>query len=289
VPAELADALNALLAAVDGAHTGGAFDAADALLAAGLQALAAGKPAAATAATERATAGGVVPASGDAAALLGLPVLPLRARLEAALQWRVGRNCHMRGSLQAKGALAGDSRATYEKASAALERSLALHEADADAHKYAGIVLSRVAKDTKEKIANAYKIRDHTQRAIALRASDPVLHHMLGVWCYEVSSLGWLARKAATALFGAPPESTYAEAVAHLTRAEALATAPGGQGAWMTNRLKLAQAFFADGDRESAKKWVAASGQLKPGPAEDADATTQQRDLAGKLGVTLPA
>ncbi len=44
-----------------------------------------------------------------------------------------------------------------------MQRSLDLHEANAEAHKFCGILLARSAKDTKQKIANGYKIRTHTQ------------------------------------------------------------------------------------------------------------------------------
>jgi hypothetical protein len=106
------------------------------------------------------------------------------------------------------------------------------------------------------------------QRAVELRPLDPVLHHMLGVWCFEVSNLGWVQRQLATALFGAPPTSTFEEALEHLQvtcvqvdasflahaafpssaelitlqRCEALACSPTSTTKpWMANRLKLAQ------------------------------------------------
>ena len=48
-------------------------------------------------------------------------------------------------------------------------------------------------------------------------------------------------RSAATALFGAPPTSSYAHAEAQLLAADAYAAAPGGGGPMMATRLKLAQ------------------------------------------------
>ena len=70
---------------------------------------------------------------------------------------------------------------------------------------------------------------------------DATLHHMMGVWCYEVASLGWVKRQLASALFGTPPTSTYDEAVAHLLESERLAAEAGRP--MFSNRLKLAQAY----------------------------------------------
>ena len=50
-----------------------------------------------------------------------------------------------------------------------LQRSLDLHEADADAHKFCGILLARSAADTKQKIANGYEIKRHTEVRLCTR------------------------------------------------------------------------------------------------------------------------
>jgi hypothetical protein len=216
---------------------------------------------------------------------------------------------HQGGAASKKSPRTEDPVALYSLGLGDVQRSLELHEADADAHKFCGILLARSAKDTKQKISNGFKIREHTQvwevmiwvaavarwgqwgvckasvnvylssrprwpcisvlqRAVELRPLDPVLHHMLGVWCFEVSNLGWVQRQLATALFGAPPTSTFEEALEHLQvtcvqvdasflahaafpssaelitlqRCEALACSPTSTTKpWMANRLKLAQ------------------------------------------------
>ena len=118
-----------------------------------------------------------------------------------------------------------------------------------------------------------------------LAPDDPVLRHILGVWCVEVASLDWITRQLATALFGAPPSSTFEEALAHLTRADELGTARGAP--MMTTRLMAARACLALGRKDDAREWLRRSAELAPGPGEDEDALEQQRRLASKLGVAL--
>ena len=38
-----------------------------------------------------------------------------------------------------------------------------------------------------------------------------ISYHLLGHWCYRVAAMSWMERKAASSLFGTPPESTYQE------------------------------------------------------------------------------
>lgn len=118
------------------------------------------------------------------------------------------------------------------------------------------------------------------------------------MWCYEVASLNWVTRQVATALFGAPPQSSYEEALAYLQRSEELAqevlaraggkrVGAGGGGPMMTTRLMAGKACAAMGRKEEARAWLALSTQVAPGPGEDEDAVEQQRALAKALGVAL--
>jgi hypothetical protein len=167
---------------------------------------------------------------------------PDARRFLAAFEWRMARYQFLvAGALLKAGAKEEVYKAAFGTGLQHALRSLALHDADCDAHKYASILYAKAAKDTKEQISFAYKIREHSERALALRPDDPVLAHVLGVWHYEVAGLSWLMRKAASALYGTPPTSTYEEALRLLTQAETASAAPGSTGAMMATRLKIAQ------------------------------------------------
>ena len=75
--------------------------------------------------------------------------------------------------------------------------------------------------------------QEHIDRAISLNPEESTLHHLRGRFCFEVcvrmcvcvniphallpcvqvAGVSWLEKKAAAALFGTPPESTYQEAL----------------------------------------------------------------------------
>lgn len=92
-------------------------------------------------------------------------------------------------------------------------------EADAnigEAHKWAGILTAERDCSTKEKVANAYIIRDHFLKAIELAPNDSTAFFCMAKWCYSIMQIGWLERKAANLLFGAPPTSSYLDALKYV-------------------------------------------------------------------------
>lgn len=81
-------------------------------------------------------------------------------------------------------------------------------------HKWKAILLGALGGfvGTTEKIGYAFKIREHADRANELKPNDPATLHLIGRWCYDVASIGWVSRQAAKVLFATPPESSYDEA-----------------------------------------------------------------------------
>lgn len=126
------------------------------------------------------------PLSVDAAVPLQIPgainaIPPQRQRLLAALLWRRGRYLNTIAPVPDL-IPAGSSKAeAYRRGLADVQASLELFEGDPEAHKFAGILLSRAAKDTKEKIANGFKIKEHAEVRVgpALRRRITV---RVGVW-----------------------------------------------------------------------------------------------------------
>jgi len=100
-------------------------------------------------------------------------------------------------------------------------KALQLDDNNAFAHKWFAIMTSSVGefKGTKEKIENAFKIKEHALKANELKPKDATTLHLLGRWCFNVSSLGWLERKAASTFFASPPESSFEEALKYFEEA----------------------------------------------------------------------
>lgn len=140
------------------------------------------------------------------------------------LAWRVARAHHdkaedseeVAGDAARKEKLLRDGLAVAEAAMQASKSGYAL--------KWYAILLGRLGDflPTKEKVGNSYKIKDSLERAAELLPEDASVQTALGQWCYKVASISWIERNVAKALFGAPPESSYEEALGFVVRSHAL-------------------------------------------------------------------
>lgn len=85
-------------------------------------------------------------------------------------------------------------------------------------YKWEGILLGKKGQflSTKEKIANAYTIRDNFKKAIELNPKDATTQYCMAQWCWSILQISWVERKAAALIFGTPPTSTYEECEEHL-------------------------------------------------------------------------
>ncbi|XP_068901551.1 regulator of microtubule dynamics protein 1-like isoform X3 [Tenebrio molitor] len=108
----------------------------------------------------------------------------------------------------------------------------------ANVHKWLAILLGSRTKiqPMKEKILDGHLFKEHVDAAIRLNPLDPVLHHMLGRFAYDIAELKWYERKVAAALFADPPNATYEEALDHFYEAEKLQKAD-----WKENMLYIAK------------------------------------------------
>lgn len=111
---------------------------------------------------------------------------------------------------------------------------------------------------SKEKIGNAFKIRDAFVKAIEMRPDDAHAHFCLGKWCWGVLQIGWLERQAASVLFATPPSSTYEECEQHLLRSHELNPKQPGV-LQLLGELNYQQKKWAE-----AKKWFEEAAAVTP-------------------------
>uniref|UniRef100_A0A667YAL3 Regulator of microtubule dynamics protein 3 n=1 Tax=Myripristis murdjan TaxID=586833 RepID=A0A667YAL3_9TELE len=102
------------------------------------------------------------------------------------------------------------------------------------------------------KLKSSHILKEHLDRAIALRDDDPLCFYLLGRWCYEVANLGWLEKKAAAALYEQPPASSLHDALENFLKAEELS--PGFS---KTVRLYIAKCHKELGNISEARNWTA--------------------------------
>lgn len=104
------------------------------------------------------------------------------------------------------------------------ERALGHHPHEGLCHKWVGILLGAVGEflPTKEKVGNAFRIKERLLEAAQLRPDDSSVQLALGEWAYKVAGISFVERSAAKLLFGEPPAASYSEALTYFERASRL-------------------------------------------------------------------
>jgi len=149
-------------------------------------------------------------------------------------------------------------------------------------HKWCGIILGAIGDHTttKEKISNAFTIKEFFLRAEKTAPADATVQHALGKWCFAVANVGWVERQAASLLFASPPTSTHEESLAYIVKCHELATKnPMFAGVMTQNCLLMAQNYEALKKMPEAKEWyqkcIDNGGPTKP--EMDAVAVAKQK------------
>ncbi|CAG9857545.1 unnamed protein product [Phyllotreta striolata] len=143
----------------------------------------------------------------------------------------------------------------------ACQSALQLKDDSPDVHKWYAILIGLRTEfvSIQEKINDGFLFKQHVEKALALSPADGVLHHMLGMFDYQIAGMRWYERKVAAALFSEPPSSTFEEALGHFLEAEKL-TAYG----WKTNRLMVAKCYVAKGEYKEAVEWLVKASRVSP-------------------------
>ncbi|XP_056261572.1 regulator of microtubule dynamics protein 3 isoform X2 [Seriola aureovittata] len=133
------------------------------------------------------------------------------------------------------------------------ERALKKNGLNAECHKWFAVLtgLTSQHESMHGKLKSGHILKEHLDRAIALRDDDPMCFYLLGRWCYEVATLDWLEKKAAAALYQSPPSSTLHDALENFLKAEELS--PGFS---KTVRLYIAKCHQELGNISEATNWT---------------------------------
>ncbi|KAJ0405951.1 hypothetical protein P43SY_005517 [Pythium insidiosum] len=177
--------------------------------------------------------------------------------------WRLARACNY---------LVDEASSTDDKKALAFEglgyadTAYAVDANSAAANKWKGIMTGSTGnfRDLKDKIAGAYVIREHIERAIALDPQDATCHNILGQWCLAFADMTWIEKRAAAALFGTPPTATYDEALTYLLAAEEISP-----GFWKKNVFLIAQTYHKMKRDAEAREWLRKARAVDVKTSED--------------------
>eukprot|EP00164_Ancoracysta_twista_P001003 GFYU01001309.1.p1 GENE.GFYU01001309.1~~GFYU01001309.1.p1 ORF type:complete len:310 (+),score=89.45 GFYU01001309.1:42-971(+) len=211
--------------------------------------------------------------SGDHDAVIKL----LDGRSECECLWRNARAHYEVANAQ------GDKKVKHElmnKAWDLVQRAVALDEKSFGAQKWSGIILNSIGamEGTKKKLQNAFLIKEFFEKAAQNNPSDATSRHLVGIWCYEVASITWVERKLAATLFADPPESTYAEALEHLLKAESITP-----DFWVKNTLYIGLAYHKLGNDAEAKKWLEKAAGMTVHTKENQEFVKTAKEKLAKL------
>ncbi|XP_032615869.1 regulator of microtubule dynamics protein 1 isoform X1 [Hylobates moloch] len=133
------------------------------------------------------------------------------------------------------------------------KRALEKNESSFAAHKWYAICLSDVGdyEGIKAKIANAYIIKEHFEKAIELNPKDATSIHLMGIWCYTFAEMPWYQRRIAKMLFATPPSSTYEKALGYFHRAEQV-----DPNFYSKNLLLLGKTYLKLHNKKLAAFWL---------------------------------
>uniref|UniRef100_A0A2K6GUN1 Regulator of microtubule dynamics protein 1 n=1 Tax=Propithecus coquereli TaxID=379532 RepID=A0A2K6GUN1_PROCO len=160
------------------------------------------------------------------------------------------------------------------------KRALEKNESNFAAHKWYAICISDVGdyEGIKVKIANAYIIKEHFEKAIELNPKDATSIHLMGIWCYTFVEMPWYQRRIAKMLFAAPPSSTYEEALGYFHRAEQV-----DPNFYSKNLLLLGKTYLKLHNKKLAAFWLMKTKDYPAHTEEDKQVHTEAAQLLTSL------
>jgi len=161
------------------------------------------------------------------------------------------------------------------------ERAVEKKPNSAEAHKWYGVAVGARSEfgSVQDKIRDGFAFKEHIDIAVKLNPKDPVLYHLLGRFCYEVSGLSWIERRAAAALFGSVPTATVEEALERLLKAEELS-----KKAWLENRYIISKCYIDQKKYKDAIGWIDKASQCPTTCEQDTGMAREIAVLKAKYG-----
>eukprot|EP00301_Raphidiophrys_heterophryoidea_P019417 c4356_g1_i1.p1 GENE.c4356_g1_i1~~c4356_g1_i1.p1 ORF type:complete len:239 (+),score=72.77 c4356_g1_i1:39-719(+) len=184
--------------------------------------------------------------------------------------WRAARAIYEWAASQQEGT--AEKKALVLEAAEVGKKALDLAPERWETNKWAAITIGRKGDyaDTKEKIQNAFLIKEWATKALEKHPDDWTLNHVLGMWHFQIASTGFIQRQIASALFATPPTSTYEEAIPFLEKADQLFPNP-------RSRFSLGETYEKLGNKAKATEWYAKSLEVEAASQEGKDLQEQAR------------
>eukprot|EP01098_Paradermamoeba_levis_P015594 TRINITY_DN8003_c0_g1_i1.p1 TRINITY_DN8003_c0_g1~~TRINITY_DN8003_c0_g1_i1.p1 ORF type:complete len:351 (-),score=93.88 TRINITY_DN8003_c0_g1_i1:86-1099(-) len=168
----------------------------------------------------------------------------------------------------------------HELAKKALEAATAFPPSPQElsaCHKWVGITFSGIGEflGIKNKILNAFLVRQHFDSAVKFNPKDATAHHLIGLWCFTLAEMSWMERKVAATVFASPPESNFQEALSHFLKAEEV-----DAGFYKKNALMVAKSYLKLNQKDQSQIWLKKTLELPINNLDDETAHQEALKLS---------
>ncbi|XP_073186752.1 LOW QUALITY PROTEIN: regulator of microtubule dynamics protein 1 [Lepidochelys kempii] len=197
---------------------------------------------------------------------------------DAEILWRLARAS--RDLAQLSSTSAEEKKQLVYEALEYAKKALEKNESNFAVHKWYAICISDVGdyEGIKTKIANAYVIKEHFQKAIELNPKDATSIHLMGIWCYSFAEMPWYQSKIAAMLFATPPTSTYEEALSYFHKAE-----EADPNFYSKNLLLLGKTYLKLKNKKMALLWLTKTRDYPAHTEEDKQVQKEAVELLNSI------
>ncbi|GAB1599311.1 regulator of microtubule dynamics protein 1-like isoform X1 [Argonauta hians] len=161
------------------------------------------------------------------------------------------------------------------------KRALALNDKNYACHKWYAILLDEIGQyeGIKVRISNAYLIKEHLLKAVEFNPNDATCWHSLGYWCFMFADMPWYQQKVASALFAAPPTSTYDDAKKYFLKAEEI-----DPNFYSMNLVMLGKTLIRLNENDQARLYLNKVSSYAVRTVDDKKAHEEAATLLKKIG-----
>ncbi|XP_072532999.1 regulator of microtubule dynamics protein 3 [Salminus brasiliensis] len=156
------------------------------------------------------------------------------------------------------------------------EAALQQNGLNAECHKWFAVLAGQSSQyeSMHGKLKSSHILKEHLDQALSLRDDDPLCFYLLGRWCFEVTRLSWVEKKAAAALFETPPNSCLNDALENFLKAEEL-----NPGFSKSVRLYIAKCHKELGNHSEARNWAQLALSMPGNSSQDTGISELEAEL----------
>lgn len=136
---------------------------------------------------------------------------------------------------------------------------------------------SSLLEGAKKKIEYSKLVRSEAEKAVALDPNQDVALHVLGAWNYNMEQLNPFLKKIVEAVYGNFPDASLQSSASYFQRAAKAAPMR------LMHQAALAKTYAAMGDKDKARRALAAAEALHVQEKEDAGLLKEAQQVVAKM------